>query len=155
METNLYCSTIDRDRPKEVGPLALWNRTWHEEERAKAGFEWQRRGSRLEPDAGSLWFLWNRAECCSPAEMAAAADHAATLILSKDGYFETLVQALVGDGWQEEGEAIDLDLSEGNDEQLVLARPTLIWTMRGLARAARLAEASGSTLVTLFEPAGV
>jgi hypothetical protein len=116
----------------------------------KAVVEWLNRHCSLEGNPEALWFIWqDHVHCKSPQAVARAANHAADLMLQKDPFFEDVIRPF-GEGQLEEGEAVDLDLRDPRySREAEHVRPQFIWTMRGVAKAARLAEATGSTLVTL------
>lgn len=132
--------------------LAIYNKCWDTDRQTlNAARVWAQNRWPLDGNPEKLWFVWNdRANCRPPQAVAKVADHVAELMLERHGYFEDLIGWFLKDSGWDEGEAVDLDLSSADRPEFEQVRPNFIWTMRGVAKAARLAEATGSDLVTLM-----
>lgn len=139
-------------RLPELKDLAIYNQCWDmDRQTLNAALEWAENRWPLDGNLEKLWFIWNdRANCRPPQPVARAADHVAELMLGRDESFEDLIDDFLRESGWDEGDAVDLDLSSGDRPKFEQVRPNFIWTMRGLAKAARLAEATGSDLVTII-----
>jgi hypothetical protein len=143
--------------PPEIADLGLCNVCTFAEtdkEARKAFLAWIDQDCPLIGNPEALWFIWkDRAHCRTPEEIAQVADRAAELFLRKDPIVADVVRGVALDCRQEEGEAVDLDLSDFDLlRQHEQTRPLLIWSMRGIAKLARQAAAKGSDLMTMLMP---